>query len=144
MRRPRLTLLAIVSQPGEEASAPGGTLAVSGWRGVCTVLLTLHGSDDPTLYEAAARAASLLGAESHFHWNTAEGQAGAARLARVLRALQPTVVLTNEPARPLAELAWQLAADQGVTMPGLPFFDPARSRLWGATEGSGEARIDVS
>ncbi|MBA3534742.1 MAG: hypothetical protein H0T73_22750 [Ardenticatenales bacterium] len=140
----RPTLLAIVAQPGEEASAPGGTLTVSGWRGARTGLVTLQGREAPTLREAASRVATLLGTENHFHWNAAEPQVAAERLARTLRALQPTVVLTNENARASAELAWHLAADPAVKMAGLALFDPARARLWGATAEGGEARIDVS
>jgi hypothetical protein len=143
MSRQRPTLLAVVSLPGEEASAPGGTLVISGWRGARTGLVTLQGSDDPRLRAATARAATLLGAESYFHWNAAEFQVGAARLARTLRAFQPTLLLTNEAARPVAAAAWQLAADPTARMPGLPLFDPSRARLWAAAP-AGEARVDTS
>ncbi len=141
-RRP--TVVSVLAQAGEETSAPGGTLACSAWRGVRTVLVTLHGSDQMAVQQAVARAATLLGVESHFQWQE-PGEAGALRLARLLRALQPTLVLATRATQSLVEEGWRLAADERLAMPGLECFDPTGARLWLAVgREEAQARVDVS
>lgn len=150
----RPTLLALVAGPGEEVLL-GGTLVISAWRGARTALLTMRGAQQAALHEAAARGAALLGVESHFHWNlpqTLEAGAAAdaaARIARMMRALQPTLLLATPAAQLLAAQAWQHAADPTRRMPGLPLWGNAEARLWvtatGSTvEGDDVARINVS
>ncbi|MDQ4076698.1 MAG: PIG-L family deacetylase [Chloroflexota bacterium] len=142
-RRP--TLVAVLARPSDEAVAPGGTLATSAWRGVRTALVTLSGSENPHWRDAAARASLLLGVESHFHWERA-AEEDALRLARIFRALQPQVVLTNAVAQPFTQQAWELAADPSEEMPGLLVFDLMRARLWSVADepASATARVDAS
>lgn len=140
----RPTLLAVLAQPGNEAKAPAGTLLLSGWQGVRTILVTLHGGNELELRSAASRAAFLLGVETHFHWEGGSSE-NRLRLARLLRAFQPGVIVTNDAAQEDCQEAWALASDQKVMMPGLTLFEPTRSRLWCALSNTaGMACIDVS
>lgn len=144
-RRP--TLLAVLAQPGDEALAPAGTLAVSAWRGVRTVLVTLHGANDSRLRAAVARSAFLLSVESHFHFDfdSEAGQESGLRLARILRSFQPGVLVTNQAAQAQSEYAWALASDKTIVMPGLALFEPNQSRLWRARlVAGGTAHVNVS
>jgi hypothetical protein len=145
MRRPsRPTLLAVLASPGDEADPPGGTLVTTAWRGARTVLVTLSGGGDSGLRHAAERVALLFSIESHFLWEPS-GEDEALRLARILRAVKPGVVVANAGARGVTEGAWRVAADASVTMPGLPLFDPDTARLWFTTDkGEANAQIDVS
>lgn len=139
----RPTLLTVLAQPADEASSPGGTLVLSGWQGVRTILVTLHGGNDVKLHTAASRAAFLLGVETHFHWGGGSSE-NRLRLARLLRAFQPGVIVTNDAAQEDCQQAWALASDQNVMMPGLALFEPTRSRLWCALSNKeGMACIDV-
>lgn len=140
----RPTVLAVVEEPGEEALPPIGTLTLAGWQGAHTALLVVRVGQDAAVRAATARAASLLGVESLFCWQAA-AEPEAERLARVLRALTPTLLLTTEATGALAAEAWALASDAERAMPGLPPFAPGRARWW-QSAGAAEAttRVEVS
>jgi hypothetical protein len=111
---------------------------------VQTILVTLHGGNDVKLRRAASRAAFLLGVETHFHWEGGSSE-NRLRLARLLRAFQPGVIVTNDAAEEDSQEAWALASDKKVMMPGLALFEPTRSCLWCALSNKeGMACIDVS
>lgn len=138
MRSPRCpTVIAMIAQVGEETNALGRTLASSAWRGVRRVLVTLHGSTDVSVQQAATRAAMLFGVESHFQWQTL-GEEGAPRLARLFRALQPTLVLATQGTCPFVQEAWRQAADATIPLPGLSLFDPTGARVSHPPFGAGE------
>ena len=134
-------VMAITAMPGQEAAAPGGTLATSGWRGANSALITLGGAGDEHLRAAAARSAALLGVTNHFHWAAPDDYA--ARLARAIRALRPHVVLAHLAVQAAVLDACVLAGDEAYPTPGLAPLDEEKTRLWVA-DSDGASAVDVS
>lgn len=155
----RPTLLVIVAHPDDESFGPGGTIARSGWQGVHTALVTatdgaagVTGGLTDRAHLPAWRhrelmdAAALLGIETVFHWSYSDGALAQApaeevvgRLVRVLRGLQPQVVVTFGPEgggnehpdhiaiHQLTVAAFDAAADtRRYPTPGLPVAHPAK------------------
>ncbi|MCB9127081.1 MAG: hypothetical protein H6638_04135 [Ardenticatenales bacterium] len=134
-------MLAVTAMPGHEAVAPCGTLAVSGWRGAQTALITLSGADDEPLHASAAHAAWLLGVATHFHW--AAPADVVMRLARSMRALRPHVIVAHPAVQSTVADAWAMAVDDAIPLPALRPLDAGTMRLCVA-DPDGLAAVDVS